>query len=111
MLSSNILFNFFFLFFSGLAITSALFVIFSTNPIHSVLFLILVFLNASFVVLLLDLEVFSIFIIIIYIGAVMVLFTLCGFVVLEEISKGIVEIDLGTTLYFIIFVVSFSILN
>nr|YP_009350050.1 NADH dehydrogenase subunit 6 [Spongospora subterranea]AIK19921.1 NADH dehydrogenase subunit 6 [Spongospora subterranea] len=49
-------------------------VILSVNPIHSALFLILVFLNSALLVLLLDLEFLSIIFILIYIGAIMVLF-------------------------------------
>lgn len=92
-LNSYIIFNIFFFFFSGLVIVSSFLVVFSKNPVYSVLFLILVFLNSAFVILLLDLEFFAILLIIIYIGAVMVLFTLCGFLVFNKISFRIRGID------------------
>ena len=66
----------FFLFklFSGIAIISALIVISSVNPVHSVMFLILTFFNASGILLLLEAEFLAIRFIIVYVGAIAVLF-------------------------------------
>lgn len=105
-LNSYIIFNIFFFFFSGLAIISSFLVVFSKNPVHSVLFLILVFLNSAFIILLLDLEFFAVLLIIIYIGAVMVLFTLCGFMVFNRISFRIRGIDRETFRSFVNLIVS-----
>ena len=65
-----------FLFFivSILIITSSLLVITSKNPIHSVLFLILVFFNTSILFLFSNAEFLAIVVLIVYIGAVAVLF-------------------------------------
>ena len=65
-----------FLFFivSIIIITSSLLVILSKNPIHSVLFLILVFFNTSILFLLSNAEFLAMALIIIYVGAVAVLF-------------------------------------
>ena len=65
-----------FLFFivSILIITSSLLVITSKNPIHSVLFLILVFFNTSILFLFSNAEFLAMVILIVYIGAVAVLF-------------------------------------
>ena len=71
----NIIQNIYFFIFSGIAIISSLIVIFAPNPVHSVLALILVFFNSALLVLLLDLEFFAVIFVIIYIGAIMVLFT------------------------------------
>jgi|SRR5579885_19022 len=60
--------------YSTIAILSALAVISSINPIHSVLFLILVFVNASALLILLEAEFLAITLIIIYVGAIAVLF-------------------------------------
>jgi NADH-quinone oxidoreductase subunit J len=57
-----------------LAVVSALMVVLSANPVYSALFLISVFFNSALLILLLDLEFLSIIFIIIYIGAIMVLF-------------------------------------
>ena len=62
-----------FIFFS-IAIIAAFFVIFSVNPVHSLLFLILVFFNISGLLLLLGFEYFALIFLIIYIGALAVLF-------------------------------------
>lgn len=66
--------QFFFYLFSSLAIVSAFMVILSSNPVYSALFLISVFFNSSLLILLIDLEFLAIIFIIIYIGAIMVLF-------------------------------------
>ena len=53
---------------------SSLFVILVKNPIHSILFLVLVFFNSSGLLLLLDFEFLALIFIIIYVGALAVLF-------------------------------------
>ena len=55
-------------------ITSSLLVIISKNPIHSVLFLILVFFNTSILFLFSNAEFLAMVVLIVYIGAVAVLF-------------------------------------
>jgi NADH-quinone oxidoreductase subunit J len=60
--------------YSTLAIISAIMVIAAINPIHSVLFLILVFINASALLILLEVEFLAITFIIVYVGAIAVLF-------------------------------------
>ena len=54
--------------------TSAIFVIYSTNTIYSAFFLILVFVNTTGLLLISEVEFLSIFLIIIYVGAITVLF-------------------------------------
>ena len=65
-----------FLFFivSIIIITSSLLVILSKNPIHSVLFLILVFFNTAILFLFSGAEFLAMILLIVYIGAVAVLF-------------------------------------
>jgi len=67
---TSIIFYFYFI----LAIFSAIMVIASLNPIHSVLFLILVFINISALLILLEAEFLAITLIIVYVGAIAVLF-------------------------------------
>jgi NADH-quinone oxidoreductase subunit J len=64
----------FFFFFSSIALTSAIFVIYSTNTIYSAFFLILVFTNSTGLLLISEVEFISIMLIIIYVGAITVLF-------------------------------------
>ena len=66
--------NIFLFLFFFIGILSSFFVIFCVNPVHSVLFLILVFFNISGLLMLLGLEYFALVFIIIYIGAIAVLF-------------------------------------
>nr|YP_010616496.1 NADH dehydrogenase subunit 6 [Peronosclerospora sorghi]WAU47944.1 NADH dehydrogenase subunit 6 [Peronosclerospora sorghi] len=64
----------FFYTFSIIALTSAIFVIYSTNTIYSTFFLILVFINSTGLLLISEIEFLSIMLIIIYVGAIIVLF-------------------------------------
>ena len=63
-----------FYFFSIVAILSALTVVSSKNPVHSVLFLILSFVNASAIFILLGAEFIAMILVVVYVGAVAVLF-------------------------------------
>ena len=67
-------FDFLFFLFSSIILTSALVVISARNPIHSVLFLILVFVNVIFILLYLEVEFLALTFVIVYVGAVAVLF-------------------------------------
>lgn len=60
--------------YASLAITAGIGVIMSKNPIHSVIYLILVFCNATGLLLLFKIELLAIMFIIIYVGAIAVLF-------------------------------------
>lgn len=64
----------FFYTFSIIALTSAIFVIYSTNTIYSAFFLILVFTSSTGLLLISEVEFLSIILIIIYVGAITVLF-------------------------------------
>src|ERR671928_1974617 len=64
----------FFYLFSGVCIASAFMVIAARNPVHSVLFLILAFFNASGLFILMGAEFLAMILIIVYVGAVAVLF-------------------------------------
>src|ERR1700712_3828063 len=64
----------FFYLFSALLIPSAFMVISSRNPVHSVLFLILAFVNAAGLFLLLQAEFLAMILVVVYVGAVAVLF-------------------------------------
>ncbi|MDC0217209.1 NADH-quinone oxidoreductase subunit J [Pelagibacteraceae bacterium] len=60
--------------FSLVAVLSALMVISARNPVHSVLFLILSFVNASGLFILLGAEFLAMILVVVYVGAVAVLF-------------------------------------
>jgi NADH-quinone oxidoreductase subunit J len=64
----------FFYLFSGVAIAAAVMVIASRNPVHAVLFLILTFVNAAGLFLLAGAEFLALQLIVVYVGAVAVLF-------------------------------------
>ena len=60
--------------FATLTIASAVLVIFARNPVHSVLWLILAFFNAAGLMLLVGAEFIALLLVIVYVGAVAVLF-------------------------------------
>ncbi len=64
----------FFYLFSALAVASAMMVVLSRNPVHSVLFLILCFFNAAGLFILLGAEFLAMILVVVYVGAVAVLF-------------------------------------
>ncbi|WP_436641823.1 NADH-quinone oxidoreductase subunit J [Microbaculum sp. FT89] len=64
----------FFYLFSAVMIASAVMVIASRNPVHSVLFLILAFFNAAGLFILMGAEFLALILIVVYVGAVAVLF-------------------------------------
>jgi len=66
--------TFFFYLFSAVMIASAVLVIGARNPVHSVLFLILAFVNAAGLFVLLGAEFLAMILIVVYVGAVAVLF-------------------------------------
>src|ERR1700759_3971495 len=64
----------FFYLFAGVCVASAVMVIASRNPVHSVLFLILAFVNASGLFILMGAEFLGMVLIFVYVGAVATLF-------------------------------------
>lgn len=63
-----------FSFFAALALISGIMVIASRNPIHSILSLIMVFLNAAGLLILLEVEYLAMVFLVVYVGAIAVLF-------------------------------------
>jgi NADH-quinone oxidoreductase subunit J len=84
----------FFYLFAGVCVASAVMVIVSRNPVHSVLYLILVFVNASGLFVLMGAEFLAMILIVVYVGAVAVLFL---FVIMMldvdflELREGFIE--------------------
>ena len=64
----------FFYLFAGVCVAAAFMVIAARNPVHSVLFLILAFVNAAALFVLMGAEFLAMILIIVYVGAVAVLF-------------------------------------
>ncbi len=92
----------FFYLFSAIMVASAVMVISARNPVHSVLFLILSFINAAGLFLLLGAEFIAMILLIVYVGAVAVLFL---FVVMmldidfTELREGLLQyVPVGATI-------------
>ena len=87
---------YFFYFFSFLIISSSILVIFSNNAVHSVLFLIFTFFNSAILFLIMNAEFLAMTIVIVYVGAIAVLFLFV--VMMLNISES--EIKEGFLKYF-----------
>src|SRR3974390_3076123 len=68
----------FFYLFGGITVASAVMVIAARNPVHSVLFLILAFVNAAGLFVLMGAEFLAMILIVVYVGAVAALFLFVG---------------------------------
>lgn len=77
-----------FLFLSFLLIFSAILVISAQNPVHSVFFLVLVFLTSAFLLFLLEIEFISLLFILVYVGAIAVLFLFVVMMLDIKITKN-----------------------
>jgi NADH-quinone oxidoreductase subunit J len=84
----------FFYLFAGVLVASAFMVIASKNPVHSVLYLILAFVNASGLFVMMGAEFLAMILVVVYVGAVAVLFL---FVVMmldvdfAELKRGVLQ--------------------
>src|ERR1700693_6102018 len=85
----------FFYLFAGLCVASAFMVIAAKNPVHSVLYLILAFVNAAGLFVMLGAEFLAMILIMVYVGAVAVLFL---FVVMR-LDVDLAELKQGALQY------------
>lgn len=76
-----------FYFFSALVIFSGLFVIISKNPIHSILFLVFTFFNTAALLIILGVEFLAMLFLVVYVGAVAVLFLFVIMMLNVKIAK------------------------
>lgn len=96
-----------FLFLSFLLIFSAILVISAQNPVHSVFFLVLVFLTSAFLLFLLEIEFISLLFVLVYVGAIAVLFLFVVMMLDIKITKSekdfLVYLPMGSFLGVIFF--------
>ncbi|MFO1465717.1 MAG: NADH-quinone oxidoreductase subunit J [Steroidobacteraceae bacterium] len=81
-----------FYFFGAVLIGAALGVVLARNPVHSALLLVLCFFNSAVIWLLLDAEFLAITLVLVYVGAVMVLFLFVVMMLdvnIEEMRQGL----------------------
>jgi NADH-quinone oxidoreductase subunit J len=81
--------------FAAVLVVAALGVISSRNPVHAALFLVLAFVQSAFLWLLIDAEFLALTLVLVYVGAVMVLFL---FVVMM-LDINVAEVRAGFTRY------------
>nr|YP_010338895.1 NADH dehydrogenase subunit 6 [Pulvinaster venetus]UNJ18967.1 NADH dehydrogenase subunit 6 [Pulvinaster venetus] len=104
------IFHLIFYYFSSFCIICSLMVILSNNPVHSVLFLILTFCNVAGLLFLLGAEFLALMFIIIYVGAISVLFLFVVMMLnirIKQKRKYSVILPLG---FFISFILLFQLL-
>ena len=94
--------------FSAVLVGAALGVILSRNPVHSVLYLVLCFFNSAVLWLLIQAEFLAIVLVLVYVGAVMVLFLFVVMMLdinIEQLREGFVRnAPLGALIAFIMVV-------
>ena len=101
---------------SGIALISSIMVISARNPVHSVLFLILAFFNAAGLLILMEMEFLSLIFIVVYVGAIAVLFLFVVMMLNVKISEVEDEVlqylPVGGTIGLIfLFLIFFSLLK
>src|SRR6516164_272573 len=79
----------FFYLFAAVCIASAVMVITARNPVHSVLFLILAFVNASGLFMLLGAEFLAMILIVVYVGAVALLLVVFAWAFAPDASSAV----------------------
>jgi NADH-quinone oxidoreductase subunit J len=72
---------------AGIVLISSIMVISARNPVHSVLFLILAFFNAAGLLILMEMEFLSLIFIVVYVGAIAVLFLFVVMMLNVKISE------------------------
>lgn len=101
--------------FSSVAVMSAIMVIGARNPVHSILFLILVFCNAAGLLILLEVEFLAMLFLIVYVGAISVLFLFVIMMLnikLTEFSSNILRyLPVGGLILFIFLIEVLSIID
>lgn len=99
-----------FYFFATLAVLSSFFVIFTKNPVFSVLFLIFSFTNVSCLLFLLNFEFLPVSFLVIYVGAIAVLFLFVLMMLnikLAELQKSYYNFIPISIIFFFVFIVEF----
>lgn len=111
MTSEYILFQFFGL----LCLTMSLMVISAKNPVHSVFYLVLVFLNAAGLFMILGVEFLAIMFIIVYVGAIAILFLFIVMMLnikLVELHENILRyLPMGTLMAMVFFYEMYLLMN
>lgn len=98
--------SFFFYFFTALSILSSICVIGAKNPVHSALFLIFTFVSAAVLFILLGAEFIAMMVLIVYIGAVAVLFLFVVMMLDLRVHQGFTKhYVIGTMLCAVFFLV------
>jgi NADH-quinone oxidoreductase subunit J len=107
--------NMMFYILSAVMIVSGMVVITARNPVHSILFLILAFFNAAGLFLLLGAEFIAMLLVIVYVGAVAVLFLFVVMMLdidLNELSRGFIKhFLLGVTIALVMLAELIAVIN
>ncbi len=83
-----------FYFYAAILVAAALGVIFSRNPVHSIMLLVLAFFNSAILWLMAEAEFLAIVLVLVYVGAVMVLFLFVIMMLevnIEAVKRGLIR--------------------
>lgn len=107
--------NLLFLILTFLILTSAILIILSKNPIHSILFLVFVFIMTTILFLTLKVDFLAMLFLVLYVGAIVVLFLFVVMMlnvrILELNERVISYIPIGIVIIFIFFFLIISVIN
>lgn len=94
-----------FIFFSTIIISSTIMTIISINPIHSVFWLVLIFINSAGLLITMNFEFISLMLIIIYVGAITILFL---FVIM---MLDVFQLKRGSNINYLVPIILISVIN
>jgi NADH-quinone oxidoreductase subunit J len=104
-----------FYFFAAVTVLSALSVISVRNPVHAALFLVLTFFSSAFIWMLLEAEFLAITLVLVYVGAVMVLFLFVVMMLdinIARLREGFVKfLPIGILMALVMFGLIYSVIS
>jgi NADH-quinone oxidoreductase subunit J len=104
-----------FYFFAAVTVVSALSVISVRNPVHAALFLVLTFFSSAFIWMLLEAEFLAITLVLVYVGAVMVLFLFVVMMLdinIARLREGFVKfLPIGILMALVMFGLIYSVIS
>lgn len=104
-----------FYFFAALTVASAMAVVTVRNPVHAALFLVLTFFSSAFIWMLLEAEFLAISLVLVYVGAVMVLFLFVVMMLdinIARLREGFAKIlPIGVLLAIVMFAMIYSVVS
>jgi len=107
--------SFVFYIFALFMLVSAIAVVTARNPVHAALFLVLTFFNSAIIWMLLEAEFLAISLVLVYVGAVMVLFLFVVMMLdinIEQLRQGFIRfLPIGIGMAVVLFLLMYSVIS